>query len=276
MQEEQEKNVNVDAADPSAAAEAKREVSTISFPYGDLDDAVSFAKAVHEVGGHSCLTEQLAGHLKVSAAGGSFRARMAHPRIFGLVEYDKGTIRLTPLGMRIVDAKQEQASRVEAFLTVPLYKAIYEKYKGYTLPPPAALEREMAGLGVSSKQTDKARQAFDRSAKQAGFFWAGNDRLTLPVNKSTPDSKPIDVTPEKKREEHHDGGKHNGGNGGGSGSGYHPFIEGLLKTLPTTGETWPHKDRAKWLTLAANAFDMIYEDGGDEVAVVVTTTKSNS
>ena len=53
---------------------------------------------------------------------------------------------LTPLGLRIVDSSQEAAARVEAFLVVPLYKAIYEKYKGYTLPPPAALEREMAGL----------------------------------------------------------------------------------------------------------------------------------
>ncbi len=268
------KNINADTADPSAASAAsRREVSTISFPYGDLDDAVSFAKAVHEVGGHSCLNEQLAGRLKVSALGGAFRARMAHSRIFGLVEYDKGTIRLTPLGMRVADSKQEQAARVDAFLAVPLYKAVYEKYKGYTLPPPAALEREMAGLGVSSKQTDKARQAFDRSARQAGFFWAANDRLTLPVIKSVPDNKPIEQPPERKHDESPENVIRRGG---GDGGGYHPFIEGLLKTLPDSSQTWAHRDRAKWLTLAANAFDLIYPDGGDDVTVIVSVTKKDT
>ncbi len=51
-----------------------------------------------------------------------------------------------------------------------------------------------------------------------------------------------------------------GGNGGGGTEGtYHPFIEGLLKTLPKTGTKWALRDRAKWLKLAGNAFDLIYE-----------------
>lgn len=266
-QAEHIRNDNVAAGGSSAAGgvEAKREMSTISFPYGDLDDAVAFAKSVHEVGGQSCLSEQLAGFLKVSPTGGAFRTRMAHPRIFGLVDYEKSVISLTPLGMRIVDPAQESAARVDAFLSVPLYRAIYDKYKGYVLPPAAALEREMAALGVSSKQTDKARQAFDRSAQQAGFFWAGKERLTLPVVKNTPETKPIDnyTTPPTQSER----SAVSGGGGGGGGGGYHPFIEGLLKTLPETGSSWPHRDRAKWLRLAANAFDLIYEGEDGEIEI---------
>lgn len=270
-QEEQSKNGNAAAADTLAvsAADAKREMSTIQFPYGDLDDAVAFAKAIHEVGGHSCLVEQLAGFLKVAPTGGAFRARMSHPRIFGLVDYDKGSVSLTPLGMRIVDSTQETAARVDAFLSVPLYRAVYEKYKGYTLPPPAALEREMAGLGVSSKQTDRARQAFERSARQAGFFWAGNERLTLPVIKGKlPESRPLDDPPPAGSGAGSGGA--GGANGGGKDSEYHPFIDGLLKTLPATGSEWPIKDRAKWLKLAANAFDLIYEGEG-EIEIKATT-----
>ena len=41
------------------------------------------------------------------------------------------------------------------------------------MPPAAALEREMVELGVSPKQKDKARQVFERSAEQAGFFATG-------------------------------------------------------------------------------------------------------
>ena len=51
----------------------------------------------------------------------------------------------------------------------PLYKAIYDKYRGRGVLPSqaAALEREMVGLGVSDK-VNRARQTFERSAEQAG------------------------------------------------------------------------------------------------------------
>jgi hypothetical protein len=50
---------------------------------------------------------------------------------------------------------------------------------------------------------------------------------------------------------------------------FHPFIEGLLKTLPPTGTDWPSKNRAKWLRAAASAFDLIYEGGNTDVKVKV-------
>lgn len=270
-QEEHQENASEEAAQPVAdtGADSKREISTISFPYGDLEDAVSFAKAVHEVGGQSCLSEQLAGYLKVVSTGGAFRARMAYPRIFGLVDYDKSMIRLTPLGMRIVDPAQEAAARVDAFLNVPLYKAIYDLYKGYTLPPPAALEREMGKLGVSTKQTDKARQVFDRSAKQAGFHWAGSERLTLPVIKSPPDTKPID-----------DGNGQSGVGGprGGGSDGpppidqalahLDPLLIELLKKIPAASEGWMAKQRLRWFRTFAMNISQIYDE--DDAPVDLT------
>jgi hypothetical protein len=39
----------------------------------------------------------------------------------------------------------------------------------------------------------------------------------------------------------------------------HPFIQGLLKTLPDEGSEWPVDRRAKWLQTAANAFDLMYK-----------------
>lgn len=242
----------------SNAKESKREQSSIQFPYGDLEDAISIAKAIHEVGGQSCQLEQLAGFLKVSAASGSFRARLAYPRVFGLAEYERGEARLTELGLRIVDPSQTQNARVDAFLTVPLYKAIYEKYKGYTLPPPSALEKEMAALGVSSKQTDKARQAFDRSAKQAGFYWAGSDRLTLPVTKARPETKPIEAPVNHGASDQSDA----------SNAGLHPFIQGLLKTLPAPDSDWSVSERAKWLQTAASIFGLIYHGDGEIIIKV--------
>jgi len=240
----------------------KREQSSIQFPYGDLDSAVEMAIAVHEVGGQSCQSEQLAGYLKVTPTGGAFRNRISNPRIFGLLSLDRGMIRLTELGRRIVDPTQQAAAKVEAFLHVPLYRAIYEKYKGYTLPPTAALEREMANLGVSSKQTDKARQAFERSAKHAGFTWAGADRLTMPVIKDVPQTKPLEETPPPSPERGSSGG---GGN-------YHSFIQGLLDELPTDFSGWPVDEQAEWLRAAVAAFKLLSKSPGS-ISINVTPKK---
>lgn len=222
----------------NAPAEGKkREQSSIQFPYGDLDSGVEVAEAVHSVGGQSCQLEQLAGYLKVAPSGGGFRTRIATPRIFGLTEMHRGIINLTPLGLRVVDPAQQPAAKVDAFLHVPLYAAIYEKYKGYTLPPPAALEREMVLLGVSSKQKDKARQVFERSARQAGFFWAGTDRLTLPVVKEAPpQSRPVEE-PSPSR------------GGGGMGGGGSKDLPGLLLELLDPMTMTEEEQQAVWTIL---------------------------
>ena len=123
----------------------------------------------------------------------------------------------------------------------------------------------MHGIGVASKQTDRARQAFMRSARQAGFFAHGEDRLVRPSVGRGPGTKPIeDAKPAADT-------KPEGGNGGGDGpdfSALHPFIQGLLKTLPEPETDWPVAARAKWLQTAANIFDLIYQgEGGIKVEI---------
>jgi hypothetical protein len=267
MQEEQIKKHDADLSASNADSAATREVSSIQFPYGDLDDAISFVKSIHQIGGQECMIDQLAAHLKVTASGGAFRARMAPPRVFGLVDYERGNVKLTPLGMRIVDPSQEVSAKIEAFLAVPLFKAIYEKYKGYSLPPPAALARDMGVLGVSSKQTDRARQVFDRSAKQSGFFWAGADRLTLPITKGKPpETRPLDNAlrpPPPPRL--------TGGGGSGNDGDFHPFVQGLLQTMPEPGTVWAIEGRAAWLETAANIFKLIYQGDGK---ILITAEQS--
>lgn len=246
-----------------AAEKQSRERSTIEFPYGDLNDAEEIAHAIHENAGTSCSPDQLAGFMRQTVTSGAFRTKIGTARIFGLVETDRGTVTLTSLGRQIVDQAQEREARATAFLTVPLYRAIFEKFKGHMLPPRAALEREMASLGVSQKQTDRARQAFERSADQAGFFAHGNDRLITPTGLSRPETAPLETQDKPKR-----------GTGGGGEDGrppLHPFIEGLLETLPPPKEDWPIADRAKWLETAASIFGLIYKGTG---TIKITATET--
>lgn len=244
-----------------------RTQSTIEFPYLDEENAVEIATGVHEVGGSGCDWDQLAAHLKQAAQGGGFRLRMICAKQFGLVTYDRGKIALTSLGLRVVDPQQQRAAKVEAFLQVPLYKAVYDKFRGGTLPPLAGLEREMQALGVAPKQADKARQAFQRSAKYAGFFEFGADRLVLPKN-ATPAGN--GETP--KADQALDPAKNpSTGGGDGGGSGLHPFIQGLLQKLPPPDSEWPVEARARWLTTASNIFSLMYTApaGADSKFLVV-------
>ena len=249
-------------ASETAAATQKqeRERSKIEFPYGDLDSAVRVAQGVYQVGGTSCDDVQLAAELDVAHNGGGFRALLRTAKVFGLVRYGQGSIRLTPLGSSIADTKQEATAKVDAFLTVPLYKAIYDKYKGAALPPASALESEMVTLGVARKSKSKARQPFQRSATQAGFFAAGQDRLVAP-HPGQGGARDADEGEPGDRDGNGQDRRDQGGDGGGGGR--HDLIEGLIKKLPPESSAWATRDRYKWLQAANTIFDLIYESAED-------------
>jgi hypothetical protein len=251
------KEVEVKPAETPDAADGERERSTISFPYNDLDDVFNVAKAVQTVGGTSCHIDELAAKLgAASTNSGTFRLRLLAAKTFTLLNYDKGTVTLTPLGSRICDPQQERAARVEAFLAVPLYSKVYEEFKSGNLPPTSGLETYMVSVGVAPKQKDKARQVFQRSAKQAGFSEYGADRLVKPTIKASaaPAAAPVEEPePEKKKKPKDEDDDE-----------MHPFIKGLLKKLPTPDTAWSHDGRQKWLQAAINIFDLMYTDDEDD------------
>jgi hypothetical protein len=244
---------NAQSAD--AEGDNKRERSTISFAYSDMDDAVAVARTIHTNAGTSCTLSQLAAFLDQPISSGTFRARLSNAAIFGLTENARREVSLTALGRRIADSAAEPAARVDAFLHVPLYQRIFEHHDGYTLPSAAPLEKFMREVGVSPKQTGKARQAFMRSARQAGFFAHGEDRLVRPSFPSGgPGTRPIDAPPDDQ----------NKGKPGGTGSGdgpppRHPLIEGMFQSLPENGKQWTLDEAADWLHAAAYNLRFAYK-----------------
>lgn len=282
MRAEQKKNdiggVSFKEAGIGAGAERteKRERSTIDFPYNDLDNAVAIAKGVERAGGTACALDQLAAALSVTVSG-PFRTRIANAKTFGFVETGGGQVRLSELGRAVVDPSQEAWARAEAFSRVPLFSAIYERYKGFKLAGAAGLESEIGALGVSSKQTDKARQALMRSARQAGFFAHGEDRLVKPSVQG-PGTRPL-TDGNQQRDKNGGGGGEDGGQGGkgNSGNGQQElpyFVRGLLKSLPSEGSNWTTQERVKWLEAAARCFDLMY--AGGDAKIIVTVTKDDA
>jgi hypothetical protein len=257
------------------AANSPREQSSIGFTYLDQDAAVEVARAVYNRSGlGSCELDELAAQMG-QVISGAFRMKTATARIFELIDKEgKSSVKLTDLGVLAVSPETERAARAESFMRVPLYAAIYNAYRGHLLPPMKALEREMQKLGVSSKQTDKARQAFERSARQAGYFDSGDDRLVrpkaeLPTKRTSEDERRQNDDRDSRNdredrgEEKNDNRRQNG-DGGGGGE-FHPFIQGLLKELPAPEvpkAEWSIEERATWLQTASSIFSMLYSGRG--------------
>lgn len=239
------------------------ERSTIEFPYNDLDDAVEVAQAVHEKGGLACTLEQLAAQLGLSATSGTFRGRVSNAGTFRLTQNSAGEVRLAELGRQIIDPSQSKKARVSAFLAVPLYAKIFENYKKTLLPPPSALERAIVGFGVSSKQAGRARQAFMRSAEQAGFFEHGKDKLVLPGNVDA--SGTFVDTPATD----HDPCRNGGGGGPPSDLNLDPLLIELLKKIPLTEEGWPASKRVRWFRTFAMNVSEIYDAEGEPVELKI-------
>ena len=237
------------------AQEGRRIPSAIQFPYGDLNDAVEVAHAMYANAGSSGGSwEQLAGWLGYnSASSGAFRNKVATARIFGLTETKSGGAMLTQLGQQAADPARERAARSTAFLNVPLFRAIYENHRGITLPPDGGLEQEMMALGVSPRQKERARQIFQRSADQAGFFAYGRNKLVMPVaeildsrasgqdgasqfprTSVAEDPEPLPRT--------------------------HPLIAGLFLELPPPGAAWPREKRQHWLATAEHILTLVYRE----------------
>ena len=247
----------------------KRERSGIDFPYIDLTEAFTVARGVHSIGGSTCEWEQLAAKLNLSPNGGGFRQRMQGARVFGLLTYSQKRISLTSLGAKICDPLQEESAKSEAFLAVPLYKAIYERYKSVNLPPTDGLGSEMASLGVPQKQTNRARQVFQRSAHQAGFFWSGSDRLVLPTSR-------VDGEP-RKDDQDQDNSSNDARDSNAIRTGFqHPFVDGLIKTLPKTEGPWPMGRRVQWLQAAVSVFNLIYTDDDASGSIEVKLVKESA
>ena len=247
-----------------------RQRSTISFPYEDLGSAAEIAQAIHSnVGMGDGEDEQVAAWTNQSHKSSGFRAQMGAARLFGLIESSSGRHRLAELGRMIVDPQRTREARVRAFLNVPLYNAVFEKYKGGVLPPTAAFERDIQGLGVSEKMKDRARRGLEKSAEFAGFYEQGKTRLVRPgiaVREEPETRKPEtgeDSQPTPKNK-----------NGGDDGFGSQDaLIIGLFRKLPQPAAEWAEEDRQKWLQTAANIFDLVYK--GDCAGFHITPARAD-
>jgi hypothetical protein len=256
-----------DAEVPGNPATPKqhRDRSSIRFPYSSLTDVIQVADKIHHDHGGRCTPDALAASLDQTASSGAFRIKVSTAQLVGAVDLHRGMLTLTELGRRLADEETRPQAMVQAFRNVELYEKIFHKYQGGRLPRDAGLEADMVDMGVAPKQASRARQAFQRSAEVAGFFWQGRDRLVLP-----PSGQPGTLTAMSTTES---SGRATIG-GPGSLQGRHALIVGLVEEIPAEDASFPREKREDWLKLAAKIFDILW--GKAESGPTATSEESTS
>ena len=243
----------------------KRQRSSIAFPYMNLNEVVGLARALFTNNAtNPCTIDQLAAWANQSPTASTFRSRLSSAKLFGLLDAERlDAIRLAELGQLVNDSKREREGRARAFLNVPLYAAVHNKFKGVSIPPAQALEAELVALGVAETLKATARRVLESSAEQAGFFEAGRDRLVQPGYGQAP---PVIEPGSDKRDK-----KGHSGSGGGDGTGLDldPLLIAHLKRIPTTAEGWPAAKRIRWFRTFAMNVSEIYDDDGEPVEIKI-------
>lgn len=275
-----------DGAPLAQEAASQRGQSTIQFPYVHYEDALSVARAIHDVGGVPLTKDQLLAAMKDK---GSFPAKLGGARQFGLVEPANGKYQLTQLAYSALDPDEsrQRPAKASAFLHVPLFQKVYNEFRGRQLPPrPLGLENAFVGFGVAPKQKANARIAFDRSAKQCGFFPnEQQDRLVAPILGNSPDTISTSTSFINSPSPDNDG---NSGrpaysatiqtpvNAEGAATPsfaakllIEPLIRGMVERMPGVGEKWEMEKRRRWLQTFASNLELIYEPGDSDASKVI-------
>ena len=262
-----ESNANTEQSetDQSDSEQQVRGRSAISFPYLDLETCLRIVQAVHDLGGISCEWDQIAAKIGSAPKGGAFRQRMLTSRVFNLIDYSGQHVELTDIGRCCADPLREKEGRVRAFLAVPLFQQIHELFRGEPLPSHSAIESQMAKLGVTEKQTSKARQVFMRSAKTAGFFEIDANRLVKP-SIGTTDAPP-----------NGNGKKSVDPNGVQPSDSPHPLIAALLEQLPPANEGEFEKGVCLiWLQMMLSSLQLVYQDSREELQEIEVRLREKS
>lgn len=263
------------------AQRTQRLSETVMAAY-DLDTAIDVTRQLHESGMVPAPLTKIAAPIAGNERAQTFKTKVYSAAKFGLVStrQDRATglseVSMLPLGEQTLDPERAREAKVRAFLNVPLNRAVYRQYQGQLLPPDEEIERFMHDeLGITSGQLKNARQVLMRSARQAGFFEQGRDRLMIPSDVELPDEAtllhdgvppvrvaipngtapgtrlptpevplvPLGETPTTTDSRQLD-----------------PAVAAWLRKIPSANETWPKQKRDRWLQMLGHLLDYVFDD----------------
>ena len=135
--------------------------------------------------------------------------------------------------------------------------------EGVEFIPPGGIGHKMKVLSLVERNTGAKRSMVLPDFKPQTIA----DMVSAAALGAAPEPSTIEQAAFDEPREDNDQRRGGGGNGSGGSRGrrgdLHPFIEGLLDTLPAPETNWAVEGRAKWIQAAANIFDLMYKGDGD-------------
>lgn len=235
----------------------------LRYPQYDLKSSIDVARTLHSKGGTGSAAE-LAEYLGYSSVNnGAFLTRVASAKLFELLDGQAKAYQVSERALRILapesDAAAEQ-DKVEAFLSVPLFKAVFDRFHDQPLPDAEGLANSLrVNFSIPETQAKAAVARLLDSADEAGLFRVAGNRSKMirpSRGNGAGDGRPLGAPA---------GDKGSPGGSAGSGSGTrardHKIVDGVLDLLPPVKPDggWDEQGLAQWLAFFEGAVRMLYK-----------------
>ena len=176
-----------------------RQRSVYLFPAYGFSTALDFARRVEEGGAGSLSEHTLAVDLGLSVKSSGFRLKSLTARQFQLLSKQGDALNATPTAKAILkptsNADALNGYR-QAFMAIPLFRAVAERYRGQYLPDSQSLrnvlERE---FHVGRSRVQQAEKLLMESARDTQVLTLSGDKAYLTVSGPSPDAPVSDAIP---------------------------------------------------------------------------------
>jgi hypothetical protein len=232
-------------------------VPDFRYPKYDLGQSIDVARRISGRGtGATVSGPELAAMLDYSGTNnGAFLNRLAAARMFGLLEGQGDTLRVTGLAEEILHPDYpdtELRARIEAFRSVPLYGEFLDAFRGRELPDDKGIRNTLVSrFKVPELEAGKVAGRLLRSAEDAGLFAVGGPtRMIVPTTKqraATDGSKEGDSAAAPLVRSGADSSQRR----------FPKIIEGALELMPA-GPPWAEAEYREWLSFFDQACRVYY------------------
>lgn len=148
---------------------SRRERGRRLFPHNSLEEALKVPTAIKEKnGGEPFSPEEIAKYCSIGPKTPAFFYLTSSAQTYGLTQGTRNTdeIKLTDLGREIVypeSAEDQNKKKINAFFNVPLFKQVYDHYKGGALPEMDYLSSRLIKLDVPEDQHQSFAELFKQN-----------------------------------------------------------------------------------------------------------------
>ena len=183
-------NGNPQHIDSGNQGKKSRQRSVYLFPAYGFGTALDIARRVEEGGGGSLTEETLAINMGLSVKSSGFKLKALAARQFQLLTKQSDVLTTTPTAKAILKPTNDLDAingYRQAFLAIPLFRAIAERFKGQPLPQGQTmknvLEREFQ---VENGRVQQAERIFLDSARDTKVLATSGDKTYLTTSGQAP------------------------------------------------------------------------------------------